>query len=647
MLASLQAMLIVAASTKAGEAAPRRSVSEPTAGKRPRAGSMPVQSSLPLSGKLDAIGKGFAAGSAAPRRRGGASDRALRAPYISRASREGARLRRGVGGVRRREAGARPTRRSTSSASPPRSRSSAPDTRCEKGKEFKAHDREEGAERIFDAAALPSRWSRGATSADFAGGLPIRGVVGARRPAPEAELRGDRRRHGDRHRAAHQHGRGSALRNAAERRRDAHRRRLRRKRRTRAASYRRRRSARRHTFEWARPPHARASVAGVVSTRCSAPRAESRGLETRDRARARSRARKRRTLCGGRPANSPGQKLAWRPTACASPSRARSATTSTSLPTLMTSSAPPAGGDEPRNRGDLTAAHEKSAAAARAAVTADNAAKWAAPSPASAFHRNRLHGYGARRRDPRRERAAQPEAQPAARAARSTGRAGRRPRPTCARGSANSPPPSRPTGNSGSGSRPACSLARRCKWWSSYGAQVDAARGPYFSPSRGGAPAPTSPEEVCTIPPGTCVRSIRPGVVAAVFADFVASTVLVRHDDVVREGARAAHRLGPRHGRGRGGRRAARAADDRSDRAEPHRRARPPPPLRRVDPGGRDGRDIGGWEQLLAVAKFGCPTVVDDGSVLGSKAGANGQELRAWEAARGTRVHGAFCETVN
>ena len=43
-------------------------------------------------------------------------------------------------------------------------------------------------------------------------------------------------------------------------------------------------------------------------------------------------------------------------------------------------------------------------------------------------------------------------------------------------------------------------------------------------------------EEVCTIPPGTCVRSIRPGVVAAVFADFVASTVLVRHDDVVREG---------------------------------------------------------------------------------------------------------------
>ena len=56
--------------------------------------------------------------------------------------------------------------------------------------------------------------------------------------------------------------------------------------------------------------------------------------------------------------------------------------------------------------------------------------------------------------------------------------------------------------------------------------------------------------------------------------------------------------------------------------------------------------DVGGWEQLLAVAKFGCPTVVDDGSVLGSKAGANGQELRAWEAARGTRVHGGFCETV-
>ena len=56
---------------------------------------------------------------------------------------------------------------------------------------------------------------------------------------------------------------------------------------------------------------------------------------------------------------------------------------------------------------------------------------------------------------------------------------------------------------------------------------------------------------------------------------------------------------------------------------------------------------VDGWEQLLAVAKFGCPTVVDDGSVLGSKAGANGQELRAWEEARGTRVHGGFCETVN
>ena len=33
-----------------------------------------------------------------------------------------------------------------------------------------------------------------------------------------------------------------------------------------------------------------------------------------------------------------------------------------------------------------------------------------------------------------------------------------------------------------------------------------------------------------------CVRSVRLGVVAAVFADFVASTVVVRHDDVLQEG---------------------------------------------------------------------------------------------------------------
>ena len=59
--ASLLSMLIASGEQKAG-GPPRRSVSEPTAGKRPRAGSMPVQSSLPLSGKLDAIGKGFAAG---------------------------------------------------------------------------------------------------------------------------------------------------------------------------------------------------------------------------------------------------------------------------------------------------------------------------------------------------------------------------------------------------------------------------------------------------------------------------------------------------------------------------------------------------------------------------------------------------------
>ena len=48
-----------------------------------------------------------------------------------------------------------------------------------------------------------------------------------------------------------------------------------------------------------------------------------------------------------------------------------------------------------------------------------------------------------------------------------------------------------------------------------------------------------------------------------------------------------------------------------------------------------------------STAAGGCPTGVADGCVLGSKAGANGQELRAWEEARGTRVHGAFCETVN
>ena len=118
----------------------------------------------------------------------------------------------------------------------------------------------------------------------------------------------------------------------------------------------------------------------------------------------------------------------------------------------------------------------------------------------------------------------------------------------------------------------------------------------------------------------------------------------MRHDDVVREG-RVLHTVW-------GHVTAAVAAGDELRARQmigaiaPSRTAAPAHlHLSAAGPGGRDGRHRG-WEQLLAVAKFGCPTVVDDGSVLGSKAGANGQELRAWEAARGTRVHGAFCETV-
>ena len=184
------------------------------------------------------------------------------------------------------------------------------------------------------------------------------------------------------------------------------------------------------------------------------------------------------------------------------------------------------------------------------------------------------------------------------------------------------------------------------QWWSSRRPRRTPHEGldfHLFARRRAGSDEPE--EEVCTIPPGTCVRSIRPGVVAAVFADFVASTVLVRHDDVVREG-RVLHTVW-------GHVTAAVAAGDELRARQmigaiaPSQTAAPAHLHLSAAwiPAGATA-DVGGWEQLLAVAKFGCPTVVDDGSVLGSKAGANGQELRAWEAARGTRVHGGFCETV-
>ena len=62
---------------------------------------------------------------------------------------------------------------------------------------------------------------------------------------------------------------------------------------------------------------------------------------------------------------------AWRPTACASPSRARSATTSTSRPTRMTSSAPRSWRRLRRVVQHLTAESWRLPAAARAAVTAE------------------------------------------------------------------------------------------------------------------------------------------------------------------------------------------------------------------------------------------------------------------------------------
>ena len=58
-----------------------------------------------------------------------------------------------------------------------------------------------------------------------------------------------------------------------------------------------------------------------------------------------------------------------------------------------------------------------------------------------------------------------------------------------------------------------------------------------------------------------------------------------------------------------------------------------------------DAAAVDGWGRLLAVARFGCPTVVASSEVLVRTA--NSQEVRAWEEAGSARVHGAFCESIS